>query len=345
MRKHRLDRRQRKHRKKMIIFSVAAIVCFFSVGYAAFSSNFLVSGKGTIIEKSIAIDELKDKKVTEGDGLYKDLYEEEKYIYRGEKPNNYINFNNELWRIMSIEEDNTLKIIRNESIGNLYWDAPNTRDSSTSTYCTNANSYGCNAWAATTNLVGLPSSFTLHYPNGNPNIDVENYTGTVTKDASLNTYLNTEFLSTINDDSRYIVNHDFNVGTPGNNSDAEDMETNINEEALYKWNGKVGLMSITEIIRTTTNKSCTDLNSGYGSNSIGVCNINNWMWPKINFAWTISPFVYSNCYNVWFVYSEGYIFNDRVGNKYDGVFPVVYLKTDISLKGKGSEKYPYTIVS
>lgn len=46
---------------------MAAVVCFFSVGYAAFSSNFLVSGKGTIIEKSIAIDELKDKKVTEGD--------------------------------------------------------------------------------------------------------------------------------------------------------------------------------------------------------------------------------------------------------------------------------------
>ena len=39
--------------------------------------------------------------VTSGDGLYEDQYETGRYIYRGSEPNNYIQFNNELWRIVA----------------------------------------------------------------------------------------------------------------------------------------------------------------------------------------------------------------------------------------------------
>ena len=64
------------------------------------------------------------KIVTSGDGLYKDEYETEyndKYVYKGKNPNNYIYFNNELWRIISIEGNRTIKIIRNETIGSKRW--------------------------------------------------------------------------------------------------------------------------------------------------------------------------------------------------------------------------------
>lgn len=49
--------------------------------------------------------------VTSGDGLYKDEYEEGKYIYRGTSPKNYIRFNDENWRILSFESDETIKLI------------------------------------------------------------------------------------------------------------------------------------------------------------------------------------------------------------------------------------------
>ena len=75
--------------------------------------------------------------VTVGDGLYKDEYED-RYFYRGKNPNNYITFNNETWRIVSIESDGTIKIIRNESIGDRVWDSSNSnnwvRPSSLNTY-------------------------------------------------------------------------------------------------------------------------------------------------------------------------------------------------------------------
>ncbi|MFR2585513.1 MAG: hypothetical protein ACLTAK_03000 [Bacilli bacterium] len=69
-----------------------------------------------------AADKLIAKAVTSGDGLYADAYEEGRYIYRGGTPNNYITFNNEPWRIMSVETDGTIKIIRNESIVDKAWD-------------------------------------------------------------------------------------------------------------------------------------------------------------------------------------------------------------------------------
>ena len=59
-----------------------------------------------------------------GDGLYKDEYEEGKYTYKGANPNNYVTFNNEKagWRIISINSDGTIKIMKNASIGNIAWD-------------------------------------------------------------------------------------------------------------------------------------------------------------------------------------------------------------------------------
>ena len=62
--------------------------------------------------------------VTSGDGLYEDEYEDGKYTYKGGNPNNYITFNNETagWRIVSINSDGTIKIMRNARIGKMAWD-------------------------------------------------------------------------------------------------------------------------------------------------------------------------------------------------------------------------------
>ena len=70
--------------------------------------------------------------VKTGDGLYKDKNISNRYVYRGTSPNNYLKFNNELWRIIAKEPDGTYKIIRNDSIGqNSFDDASNNWESST----------------------------------------------------------------------------------------------------------------------------------------------------------------------------------------------------------------------
>ena len=59
------------------------------------------------------------------DGLYADEYESGKYIYKGANPNNYITFNNEIWRILSIEEDGRIKIVRDELLPSRAWNSTN----------------------------------------------------------------------------------------------------------------------------------------------------------------------------------------------------------------------------
>ena len=43
--------------------------------------------------------------VESGDGLYEDSTRAGRYVYKGANPNNYIEFNNELWRIVAKEAD------------------------------------------------------------------------------------------------------------------------------------------------------------------------------------------------------------------------------------------------
>ncbi len=73
--------------------------------------------------------------VTSGDGLYEDEYEDGKYTYKGKNPNNYITFNNEQagWRIVSINSDGTIKVMKNINITVRAWDTSST--------------YGNNNWA------------------------------------------------------------------------------------------------------------------------------------------------------------------------------------------------------
>lgn len=108
-----MRRRKLKKQRKIIIITSFILLFVLSTGYAAFYTNINLNAKGNIKEiPNIKIGEAKINLVKKEDGLYKDTYEN-KYIYKGKNPNNYISFNNELWRIISIESDGTIKIIKN----------------------------------------------------------------------------------------------------------------------------------------------------------------------------------------------------------------------------------------
>jgi len=331
-----IKRRNGKKHKTIIITSMVAVVFLFSVGYAAFSSEFLISGKGTIIEKPLTIEDLKSLVVTSGDGLYADTYESGRYVYRGAVPANYITFNGEEagWRIISVEADGTIKIIRNSILEKKAFDSDGLRGSDSNgaggTYCA-SSPYGCNAWASTTNLVGTPAEFI----NGS-------VTGTVLLDAELNTYLNTTYLNSI--DSTNVVSHDFGVGPV--TSSNEDLADQIADEQSYKWNGKIGLMNVSDYLRANTNTEQCETLSLNNSNYY-TCKTTNYLFTSLaadsQYPWTINP--YSGlARHVFFVYDYGRVsFTDTTGVR--GVAPVLYLSSEISLSGSGTDIDPYVIVA
>lgn len=342
-------KRYRKNKQSKIL--VISSLCFLFImvcGYAAFSTNLNITAKGNVVNYNAAW-QLKKEIVTEGDGLYIDEYEDNRYIYRGVNPNNYIEFNGEIWRIIAIEPDDTLKIILNSKrLGTMQWDNASNRNNDNNTYCNRKYTYGgvtqywgCNAWNRVNGI----------FIN-------ENYDGTVTQDASLNTYLNNDFYNSLNEDKKYIINHDFHTGIIIYSGNASTDTMTISEiyqtEKTKIWNGNIGVINISDYFKASTNNQC--LNTSLSRNDNAPCSYENgnYLDEFKQETWTInavSTIVYPTAsvrsVSAHFVHAtEGLIQGGISGSNALAKYlirPVIFLDANIKLEGSGEKNVPFKI--
>ena len=334
-----MRRRQMKKQKRIIIISSLCLLLCLCVGYAAFQTTLSIRAKGNIIDNSI---DITDNVVTEGDGLYEDIYEEGRYVYRGQDPDNYIMFNDELWRIVAKETDGTYKIIRNDTLPARAFDESYHRSTENNTYCDNPSD-GCGVYAAVEGEFSSPSG---------------SQKGTVTEDSSIKIYLNDDYyVNNINETAKgQMISHSFNIGVVEylNESGAsvDSIENNIAGEKMYQWAGNVGLANVSDILRASINPSCTSATTSWNDND--ACN-SNYLLDKGTastlYYWTINAFSgesggYSS--QVWRGYVYGSIANVASANAFNSSSiaprPVVFLKPDTTLSGSGTSEDPFTIV-
>ena len=309
------------------------------VGYAAFNTQLSLKAKVNILKKFITPENLKQNVVESGDGLYKDIYEEGRYIYKGTNPSNYIEFNNELWRIISVENDNTLKIVKTKSIGTQIYDNASSCDIvAFNNYKKNNNEY-----YVVDNIIYLA-------PGGS-----ESGCNKWERRANLNVYLNETYIKTM--DEKLIIPYDWSVGIVSNNN--SNLEEQIADEKATIWNGKIGLISVSEYIRANFNTNqCGNFN--LNNQNIDICKQNNWIWQTLykglsntdNRIWLING---NDGYGTSLVIISYRLVSSinngslkwTVANNGDSttsdVFPSLYLSPDITLKGEGTEKNPYII--
>ena len=324
-----------KGQKQILLVGLFVFVTLMTIGYAAFNTNITLHVKGNIKTKPV---DITDNVVTSGDGLYKDEYEEGRYVYRGSNPNNYIMFNNELWRIISKEADGTYKIIRNDVLSNRAFDTQNR--TSSSTYCKSTS--GCGVYAAVSETFSSPSG---------------SQSGTVTEDSSIKIYLNDDYyVNNINSTAKdQMTSHSFNIGAveylDRSGAKADSIEKNIAGEKMYTWTGNVGLANVSDILRASTNPLCTSATTSY--NGTNECN-SNYLLDKGSasslFYWTINA--YSNESGgisdyAWYGYansSDAYVYHDNAFISNNAPRPVVFLKSDTTLSGSGTLEDPFTIV-
>ncbi len=125
--------KQRKNNRqvKLLVGSAICLLLIMTVGYAAFSTKLTIGAKGNI-KTLTAANFLLQNVVTEGDGLYvaesnknlRSAHSKSRYIYKGQNPNNNLTFNNENWKIISVEEDGSVKIIKESPLDiELPWDS------------------------------------------------------------------------------------------------------------------------------------------------------------------------------------------------------------------------------
>ncbi len=261
--------------------------------------------------------------VSSGDGLYVDGYEDNVYTYRGSNPNNYITFNGESWRIVSVNtSDNTMKIIRSSVLEDRAYDTDSNGRYNSSQYC-NHSSFGCNIYGSTSSLYNTSGSAisTLARQVNGTKYQLPS------KESEISTYLNGTYYNSLNATARsMIINGEYKAAPVSSNS-ISNISTQIGYASEAIWKGKVGLLDATEYMRATTGSSVSS---------------NNWLNIS-DYYWTMSPYSYSRSYYVWGVHSSGAFYNTSADNS-RGVRPVLTLASNVQITGGvGSSSDPYTL--
>ena len=276
------------------------------------------------------------KVVDSGDGLYADEYESGRYIYRGSNPDNYIIFNDELWRIIAKETDGTYKIIRNDVLANRVYDEANHRSTANNTYCTNSAN-GCGVYAAVDGTFSSPSG---------------SQSGTVTEDSSIKIYLNDDYyVNNINATAKeQMTSHSFNIGAVEYLSASDSIEKNIAGEKMYIWTGNVGLVNVSDILRASTNPLCTSASTSLYNYT--ACNSNylldsgsasSLVYLTINACSHESGGFSAHVWSGELIGSSALVDNFSAFYSHSAPRPVVFLKSNITLSGSGTQSDPFTI--
>ena len=305
-------------------------------------SNSLAIAKTTLVENIESL--YQDNQ----DMLAYDDYGNLRYI--GANPNNYVLFNNELWRIIGVFSEDThgvsgeklVKIIRSESIGSYSWDnKPSGTGSSTS-------SYGSNDWSDSALQVVLNSGV---YYNRTSGTCPSGQNGATTNCDFSNTGLTEEA-------KEMIETVTWKLGGTANYTSASnglashwygyERGTTVYSGRPITWNGKVGLMYPSDYGYATSGGSTTNRESclakalyNWNSSSFSDCKNNDWLFTG-NYQWTLTPHS-SSSYSVFFVFYTGFVFSSGASGSF-GVRPSVYLTSNVKISGgDGTSNSPYTL--
>ena len=264
-------------------------------------------------------------------------YTEYRYEGTDTEVNNYVWFNNELWRIIGAfpggtpttsetslgnrapSTNNTVKIIRNDVIGSFAWDKDDTNNWTTAELNTNILN----------NLYLNSSTGTCHF-----------HSTSVTKPCSFTK----NGLKNVLD---YIETATWNLGASENNKTAEVTYKTERGTTVYTsgtpivTTAKVGLMYASDYGYSVKNSSCNHSSISLYKYNTTACGGSAWMLKK-GHEWTVSPYS-SNAYYVFSVDSNA-IVNDRHAYFGDDARPVLYLNSNVYyLSGTGTITDPFQI--
>ena len=276
-------------------------------------------------------------------GLKKDNTADQNIRYYGSDPNNYVRFNNELWRIIGVFGNN-VKLVRSESLGSLSWDSS---ESSVN------NGWGVNEWSQADLQVYLNK---MYY--GGTSITCYGGYRNETKTCPTNT---------IDETSKSLIDyHTWNTGAPNSstlyNSTTKSFDTvefykaergnetgkicssgnNCNDTVTRttEWEGYIALPYVTDWAYASSENDC---NTKIDKSSSYKCKNNNWM-QRSTVAWYLSPRAHPDYAGVVSLVSgDGLADSSDAANPLSA-FPTIYLKSNILIEsGKGTSDNPYIL--
>ena len=283
-------------------------------------------------------------------GLKKDNTEDKNIRYYGSDPNNYVSFNNELWRIIGVFGNN-VKLVRKDSLGSLSWDSS---ESSIN------GGVGINQWGESKDADGN------EYAGADLQVYLNKmyYGGTsVTCYNGKNNQTTTCPTGTIDETSKSLIDyHIWNTGAIEYNTrtdtlafySAERGTTNgkICTSGTYcndtvtrttEWTGYIGLPYVTDWAYASSESVCETNMQKQDSSNAYICKNNNWMQGS-KWAYYFSPYAHGTfAGNAWSVSGAGYA-NRTYAASSRAVAPSIYLKSNVIIEsGKGTSTDPYIL--
>ena len=279
--------------------------------------------------------------VSGGDGLYKDEYENGRYVYKGVNPNNYIAFGEEFdeYRVIYQGEDIGVSFSTEEECQN--WLTESGAPSYVS--CTLTQGYSGGLWR----IIAKESDGTYKIlkkellPNQAWDTTGSFYgSNNWARPADLNSYLNGEYYENLDSSIKdNIVSHIWGIGAV--TFDNNDLSAQIVSEQGTTWSGNIGLIAHSDYLRANSDMAnCGTAKINY--ENYETCRNTNWMYIINSRWWTISPG--AGYYEVLFVDSNGRLHSTDAGAN-RAPRPAAYLKSDITLSGSGTLLDPFKIVS
>ena len=287
---------------------------------------------------------------TTSDEIVSDNTKDNNLRYIGANPNNYVTFNNELWRIIGVfnnidngsgTKETRIKLIRDESIGKYSWDnKPSGTGSSDSEY--SSNDWTDSALQEVLNNGPYWNRTSGYCPSGKNG-------ATTSCDFSTN--------GLTEEAKRMISDAVWNLGgtayfTSSSNGLASHWYSYERDTTVYsgrptEWTGKIGLMYPSDYGYATSGGSTTNreacLNTVlYSWNPSSDCYNNDWLNKSGTYQWTLTPRA-SYSYAVFFA-SNGGTLNSTVTAITYGVFPALYLNSNVKIvSGEGTESNPFIL--
>ena len=253
------------------------------------------------------------------------------YRYEGKDPNNYIWFNNELWRIIGVFDENShgqsgqnlVKIIRADSIGGLAWHKSNTND-----------------WTAAS-LMNLLNGAYLNSENGTGGEYCYGYSTSVPAGNCdyTETGINDTYRPMIENVTWYLGGHSTQSATAEAFYGYE-RGTTVSSGRPTETTGYIGLMYPSDYGYSVLSSSCART-TNLGSYNNATCAGQSWMYGQ-GYEWTITPYSSRSSY-VFYVRYFGYLYSYSAVYGY-AARPVLYLDSSVYvIDGTGTQSDPYII--
>ena len=253
------------------------------------------------------------------------------YRYEGKNPNNYIYFNDELWRIIGVFDSSShgktgeylTKIIRNDSLGGYTWDKSNK-----------------NNWS-TSSLYNLLNTNYYNATDGTSSGNCYQYSTSITSNCDYTeTGLQSEYRSMVENVTWYLGGNGSMSFTAEASYTGERNSTSVYSGNTASITGYIGLMYASDYGYSVLSSSCartTNLNS-YNTSA---CGGSSWL-KKESYEWTVTHCSPSSYWSFLLINSADLI----VANANFGCAtrPVLYLKSTVQVyAGDGSINKPYQI--